>query len=1027
MCYALLCLVLLLRLIAAQSSTTTTTVLGTSDPNAALALSDAASSYQMLSGSSITIDITTPTAGDETIALAALLNGTLDFISTTLTLSPSLSTVTSPLYSSHASDLLWCPYLIAPLVPIYRLDSITGSVPLALSTATLCAIYTGAITYWNDSRIAANNPTLISALPPLPITVVTESSPTSLTLAFTQALSTQCGGSFAATIGVTGAPVWPIVNYAGFVSSSSPASTILIMNGAIGFTSLSVASANNVNIASMLNAYNRSVMATALSATFAATELLAQSTSLSSSSSSGGSSSTLLPNTLTGPAGQQAWPMTMVSALIIHTNSTRSGSGSGSCETRAALVSFLSFLYTSSAASAILANRNYAPYPGVALSDLNLPGLLQVGVWCAGNGASSSELAYAVASSQSLQSTATTASKHTLYGDARFASVMSLIAGLRSQSEQASGAAIEIDYGGITNSWDGVQSVLSGTAEAALLTLDSLNISQQTTILEARNSGRFHLLPLFISALIPVYNPILSTNITLPQTITMDPLTLITLAGLAIPDWRSPQLATAVQPLSLSNTTLPLPIQLITPCDATAPGAALREFYSLFINYSPSLASSVYNTSSVLFSPCDSTLFYDTSAFTAGLPHGLFPAPTESAIPSIINAVPGSFSFQRATATATQADSGTGVVLVDFTGKGSGTGGGGITATAESMLACVESAFDSTSMLAKLNTSTNSSCYLFSRTVYAIVPTTISDTDGDGCYQRVHLLEFLRELTESSTYDALLDNELFLRMGQIEAVQVAVLNALNSIRCVSLDNSESDTLLVQTPVLWQLSSAVTTAGVILGAVGIVASIASVAVTAVFHRHSVMRAASPLFLCMTLLGLVVMFTSSVVLALPPSVGSCTALSWCFHLGFQLAFGPLLAKTYRVYRIYGGTKLNVVKISNQRLALLVAALLTMEIVLLSVLQAVSPMRPLTVSRLSGSPLRVHNYDQCSVDSAGLPIFVALCIEKGLVLLCGALMAFSTRRVSATYSESSSIAWSIYNIILSLAVFNSISIVN
>ena len=974
-------------------SAQSTTVLGASDSSSVLALTDSVTAYQMLSPD-VKVSVAPPVS--ELQSLAQLLEGSLDFISTTAMLSPNLTAPTSSMYDAAASDLLWCPYLIAPLVPIYRLDSVVGTSALTLSSSTLCLIYTGNISWWNDSRLTAINPTL--TLPNTPITVVVEAVPAAMTLLFTQAMSTVCS-AFSHSIGVTANPVWPSASYAGYIRSTLPASSVLVQNGAVGFAALPVALVANVNVAAMLNKNNQTVVASALSATFAATELLAQATSVALTGSQPAIPSALMPATLDNPTGQQAWPMTIVSAFVIHTNST---SNTSSCESRAALVSFINFMYTSTVAAAILANRQYAVYPSVALNDLSLPGLLRTSVFC-----EDGSLAYSLASSQALQSTAPPPTTHTLYGNARLSSVLSLVAGLFSHTEQSAGVAIEVQYAGTVDIWLGVEAVLTGEAEAALLTLDLLNLTQLATVLTARDSGQFYLLPMFVSAIVPLYNPVLNSSIVLPSTLTMDPATLLSVTNGSVTDWRSAQLSSVVAPQSLSSLSSPLPIRFVSPCDPSAPGASLREFYSLFVPFVPSLSASLYDTTDSLFAACNSS-YYDTTTYVSGQQHGTFPAPSESSVPSVINAVNGAVGYQRATGSAESA-----VIYVDF-----GRHVGGVTANVSSMLACLD-AFDADTLMAPLNASTNPSCYLFSRTVYAIVPTSITDTAGDGCAARSELLTFLQQLTESSLYDSLLDDQLLVRAGQVQAVQNAVLDALNSITCIEPLTGDWDTLLVQTPIVWTLSRVITSVGLALGSIGIVCAVASFALTAVFHRHSVMRAASPVFLCLTLLGLAVMFVSSLMLSLPPSTSSCAGLSWCFHLGFQLAFAPLLAKTYRVYRIYGGQKLSVVKLSNSRLSLIVGGLLGVELALLAAFQIVSPMRPLTVSRTSGSPLRLHDYSQCSVDSDGMPLFLALCIEKGVVLLLGALMAFSTRRVSATYSESSGIAWSIYNLILSMAV--------
>ena len=63
------------------------------------------------------------------------------------------------------------PFLVSAVVPIYRLDAFTASgVQLVLSRATLGYIFQGIVTWWNDSRIQATNPTV--TLPNQQITVV---------------------------------------------------------------------------------------------------------------------------------------------------------------------------------------------------------------------------------------------------------------------------------------------------------------------------------------------------------------------------------------------------------------------------------------------------------------------------------------------------------------------------------------------------------------------------------------------------------------------------------------------------------------------------------------------------------------------------------------------------------------------------------------------------------------------------------------------------------------------------------------
>ena len=61
------------------------------------------------------------------------------------------------------------PLALVPVVPVFNLGS--NITKLVLSTALLGDMYAGAVTYWNDSRIAQLNPSVAALLPSVPITL----------------------------------------------------------------------------------------------------------------------------------------------------------------------------------------------------------------------------------------------------------------------------------------------------------------------------------------------------------------------------------------------------------------------------------------------------------------------------------------------------------------------------------------------------------------------------------------------------------------------------------------------------------------------------------------------------------------------------------------------------------------------------------------------------------------------------------------------------------------------------------------
>jgi hypothetical protein len=119
--------------------------------------------------------------------------------------------------------------------------------------------------------------------------------------------------------------------------------------------------------------------------------------------------------------------------------------------------------------------------------------------------------------------------------------------------------------------------------------------------------------------------------------------------------------------------------------------------------------------------------------------------------------------------------------------------------------------------------------------------------------------------------------------------------------------------------------------------------------------------------------------------------------------------------------------VVKIHNQQLLVIVLGQVIGDALLLTVWQILSPLQPTTsVQDLGSKPVVVHQYTQCGLSGTGAQLFAAVCIFKGLLLLFGALMAFSVRKVASSFNESNSIAMAIYNVVFSVGVVVPIALV-
>jgi hypothetical protein len=90
------------------------------------------------------------------------------------------------------------------------------------------------------------------------------------------------------------------------------------------------------------------------------------------------------------------------------------------------------------------------------------------------------------------------------------------------------------------------------------------------------------------------------------------------------------------------------------------------------------------------------------------------------------------------------------------------------------------------------------------------------------------------------------------------------------------------------------------------------------------------AASLIFVELIMLGALMMFASIFLWTLETTTGACIARYWLFNLGFGMMFANLLAKTWRIWRIFTYKKLKALKIPNIQLLKVVAILVSVEIV-------------------------------------------------------------------------------------------------
>uniref|UniRef100_A0A1I8HSG6 G_PROTEIN_RECEP_F3_4 domain-containing protein n=1 Tax=Macrostomum lignano TaxID=282301 RepID=A0A1I8HSG6_9PLAT len=149
----------------------------------------------------------------------------------------------------------------------------------------------------------------------------------------------------------------------------------------------------------------------------------------------------------------------------------------------------------------------------------------------------------------------------------------------------------------------------------------------------------------------------------------------------------------------------------------------------------------------------------------------------------------------------------------------------------------------------------------------------------------------------------------------------------------------------------QLSEAGTIALSSASSIGIAVSIATVAVNFHYRELRLIKMSSPLVNNVIGAGCLMCYASCIVMAVNSHWAVSTGLCWTqtalLTIGYSAAFGAMLAKTWRVHRIFTNVKLRRVAIKDSHLFAVILLVLATDIVLLIAWGIIDPLTVKSVS--------------------------------------------------------------------------------
>lgn len=179
----------------------------------------------------------------------------------------------------------------------------------------------------------------------------------------------------------------------------------------------------------------------------------------------------------------------------------------------------------------------------------------------------------------------------------------------------------------------------------------------------------------------------------------------------------------------------------------------------------------------------------------------------------------------------------------------------------------------------------------------------------------------------------------------------------------------------------------------------------------YRDEKVVKMTSPFFSQLILIGIDLCLISQIFWGVTQSGFTCFVKIWLLAIGFGLIMGNLLAKTYRIFKIFNNPSVTATVMKDIDLLKFSIVILAIEIALLCVYCFVSGTpKPIFIQSTSDSLLLII---QCSVPSGFIQTFgtITLLVFNGLLILCGVVIAYVSRHVESSFNESKYIAITVY----------------
>ncbi|KAF9278430.1 hypothetical protein BGZ68_008585 [Mortierella alpina] len=184
------------------------------------------------------------------------------------------------------------------------------------------------------------------------------------------------------------------------------------------------------------------------------------------------------------------------------------------------------------------------------------------------------------------------------------------------------------------------------------------------------------------------------------------------------------------------------------------------------------------------------------------------------------------------------------------------------------------------------------------------------------------------------------------------------------------------------------------------------------VVVVYRDAQVIKSSSPMFCCLELCGFILLYISTIMGLDIPTGFICMARPLALNVGFVLVVGNIVAKNFRVYRIFHNIYVTKRVIRDAHLLKIVGTILVGSLIIMAAwyLKAPPALQQITMPDFTA-------YWTCnSMSGSNTLLLSVLFLYNASLLLIATYLAYKNRNVAANYNECRQIAFVVYNILLS-----------